>query len=53
VPTIVCNVNIGVSFYDLNFNRDIPRGRVHTKEHQVHVAQTYQNVPMVERSGVG
>jgi hypothetical protein len=27
VPHVVSNVNIGASFYDLEFTREIPRGR--------------------------
>jgi hypothetical protein len=31
VPPVVSNVNIGASFYDLEFTREIPRGRPQTK----------------------
>jgi hypothetical protein len=42
-------VNIGASFYDLEFTREIPRGRAQIEENQVRVEHTGQNVPPSDR----
>jgi hypothetical protein len=49
VPPVVPNVNIGASFYDLEFTREIPRGRAQAEEHQVSVEHTGQNMPTSKR----
>jgi hypothetical protein len=49
VPPVVPNVNIGASFYDLEFTREIPRGRAQIEETQVPVEHTGQNVPPSDR----
>jgi hypothetical protein len=45
VPSVVPNVNIGASFFDLEFTREIPRGRPQTEPNQVLVEQSDQNRP--------
>jgi hypothetical protein len=45
VPPVVPNVNIGASFFDLEFTRGIPRGRPQTEPTQVLVEQSDQNRP--------
>jgi hypothetical protein len=45
VPPVVPNVNIGASFFDLEFTREILRGRPQTEPTQVLVEQSDQNRP--------
>jgi hypothetical protein len=45
VPPVVPNVNIGASFFDLEFTREIPRGRPQTEPTQVLVEQSDPNRP--------
>jgi hypothetical protein len=49
VPPVVPNVNIGASFYDLEFTREIPRGRPQVESIPVPVEQTDQNRPDAAR----
>jgi hypothetical protein len=50
VPPVVPNVNIGASFYDLEFTREIPRGRPQTEAILVLVEHTDQNRPVTDRA---
>jgi hypothetical protein len=46
---VVPNVNIGAIFYDIEFTREIPRGRPRVEENQVQVEQVDQNRLDMER----
>jgi hypothetical protein len=50
VPLVVPDVNIGASFFDLEFTREIPRGRPQAEPTQVLVEQSDQNRPDVPRN---
>jgi hypothetical protein len=52
VPPVVPNVNIGSSFYDLEFTREIPRGRPQVEAAPVLVEQSDQNRPAPDRAPV-
>jgi hypothetical protein len=52
VPPVVSNVNIGSSFYDLEFTREIPRGRPQAENAPVLVEQSDQNRPAPDRAPV-
>jgi hypothetical protein len=49
VPPVVSNVNIGASFYDLEFTREIPRGRPQVEAAPVTVVHTDQSRPVIDK----
>jgi hypothetical protein len=49
VPPVVSNVNIGASFYDLEFTREIPRGRPQAEAIPAPIEHTDQNRPAPDR----
>jgi hypothetical protein len=49
IPPIVSNVNIGASFYDLEFTREIPRGRPQVEAALVTVEHSDQSRPVIDR----
>jgi hypothetical protein len=52
VPPVVPNVNIGASFYDLEFTREIPRGRPQAEAIPAPVEHTDQSRPDTDRPPV-
>jgi hypothetical protein len=48
VPPVVPNVNIGASLYDLEFTREIPRGRPQAEAIHVPVGHTDQSRPVTD-----